>query len=554
MHPASARPARPAPALVALRAACGAARGRRPTGGPGPAVAAAYLHDVGYSALVRSSGFHPLDGARYLRLLGAPPRLAALVAHHSEARLVARACNLLPALAEFRRERTLVSDALTYADMTAGPTGIRMSPQDRFADIALRHLNEGPRVRSARSSRVPLLLAAVDRVDREIGSNPLVIAERETVMSSTLASRNADAQSRAPHVRRGYATRTSPVGTVHERAAFGLQQRERVGRGDHAAVVAGPDRRDPVELLDEQAADRVPELVPIRYGRMAVSPFTFYRGAARVMAADLAATPHSGLTVQLCGDAHLSNFGLFASPERRLVFDLNDFDETLPGPFEWDVKRLVASLVVAAAAERLRREATPRDRRRRGARYRATMGDFAGMRDVDIWYAASTRRGPRRTRAEAQRQATEAAAEGPHPGAQPRQHAGAEQAHRAASRTARRLVADPPLIVPVRDLATRLRGDPARGVVPRARSASTAAPFRTSVARCSSATTTSIWPGRSSASAAWVRGVGSCSFPAATTTTRCCCRSRRPDASVLAEFLGRSQYANNGQRVVTASD
>src|SRR5207244_543718 len=118
-------------------------------------------------------------------------------------------------------------------------------------------------------------------------------------------------------------------------------------RSSHAGWKAPADRRDPVDVLQEQAADRVPELVPIRYGRMLVSPFTFYRGAAAVMAADLAHTPSSGLRVQLCGDAHLSNFGGFASPDRDLVLDINDFDETLPGPFEWDVKRLAASFAVA---------------------------------------------------------------------------------------------------------------------------------------------------------------------------------------------------------------
>ena len=115
----------------------------------------------------------------------------------------------------------------------------------------------------------------------------------------------------------------------------------------HGRWEASPDRPDPVALLEEQAVSRVPELVPIRYGRMSVSPFTFYRGAARIMADDLAGSPTSGVTVQLCGDAHLSNFGLFATPERQLVFDINDFDETLPGPWEWDVKRLAASLEIA---------------------------------------------------------------------------------------------------------------------------------------------------------------------------------------------------------------
>ena len=131
----------------------------------------------------------------------------------------------------------------------------------------------------------------------------------------------------------------------------------------------------------------MPELVPIRYGRMLVSPFTFYRGAALIMAADLASTPSSGLRAQLCGDAHLSNFGLFASPERRLVFDLNDFDETLPGPWEWDVKRLAVSMEVAG------RDNNYSDKQRRAivmetvAGYREAMRGFAGMRALDVWYA-----------------------------------------------------------------------------------------------------------------------------------------------------------------------
>ena len=127
--------------------------------------------------------------------------------------------------------------------------------------------------------------------------------------------------------------------TVAERVARGKAARAEVPRSSHANFEAAPKRADPVQLLERQAATRVPELVPIRYGRMLVSPFTFYRGAAMIMAHDLGPTPRSALTVQCCGDAHLSNFGVFASPERRLVFDVNDFDETLPGPWEWDVKR-----------------------------------------------------------------------------------------------------------------------------------------------------------------------------------------------------------------------
>ena len=148
-----------------------------------------------------------------------------------------------------------------------------------------------------------------------------------------------------------------------------------------------PGRPDPVGLLEEQAKSRVPELVPIRWGRMMVSPFTFYRGAALPMASDLATTPVSGLAVQACGDAHLSNFGIFGSAERRLVFDVNDFDETLPGPWEWDVKRLAASLEVAARGNGF----GGKDRREivtaAVASYRQAMRTFAGMTNLDVWYA-----------------------------------------------------------------------------------------------------------------------------------------------------------------------
>jgi uncharacterized protein (DUF2252 family) len=146
-------------------------------------------------------------------------------------------------------------------------------------------------------------------------------------------------------------------------------------------------RPDPVALLEAQAANRLPELVPVRYGRMLVSPFTFYRGAAAIMASDLAATPDSGLRVQACGDAHLANFGAFGSPERSLVFDINDFDETAPGPWEWDVKRLVTSLEIAGVAN------GHSAGERRGIllaaarEYRETMRGFAAMRNLDVWYA-----------------------------------------------------------------------------------------------------------------------------------------------------------------------
>src|SRR3954463_2322789 len=139
-----------------------------------------------------------------------------------------------------------------------------------------------------------------------------------------------------------------------ERAARAKRQRGITPLACHEEWAPAPDR-DPIAMLEEQAKTRVPELVPIRHGRMLVSPFTYYRGAALPMAADLAGTPTSGITVQLCGDAHLSNFGFFASPERHLFFDVNDFDETAPGPWEWDVKRLAASLVVAGRGNGFRR-------------------------------------------------------------------------------------------------------------------------------------------------------------------------------------------------------
>ena len=175
--------------------------------------------------------------------------------------------------------------------------------------------------------------------------------------------------------------------TTGERMALGKAARSRVPRSAQAAWEPASDRPDPVALLESQAVTRVQDLVPIRYGRMLVSPFNFYRGAALIMASDLSTTPRSGITVQACGDAHLSNFGVFASAERSLVFDVNDFDETLPGPWEWDVKRLAASLAIAG------RERGFTDKERAGvvleaaAAYRTEMARLAAMRDLEVWYA-----------------------------------------------------------------------------------------------------------------------------------------------------------------------
>jgi uncharacterized protein (DUF2252 family) len=195
---------------------------------------------------------------------------------------------------------------------------------------------------------------------------------------------HADVEAEAP---RRVAPRVIQHLSADERVARGRGARNETPRGSHADWRPAADRRDPVEMLESQAANRVPELVPIRNGRMLASPFAFYRGAAYLMAADLAPTPRTGLLVQACGDAHLSNFGGYASPERRLVFDINDFDETLPGPWEWDVKRLSTSFDIAARSRGL----SDKDRRRAVLTsvqtYREAMAQFAGMHTLDVWYA-----------------------------------------------------------------------------------------------------------------------------------------------------------------------
>ncbi|MGI5374863.1 DUF2252 domain-containing protein [Streptomyces sp. CA-251387] len=184
---------------------------------------------------------------------------------------------------------------------------------------------------------------------------------------------------------------TAPATPAHpatpaDRALRGKAVRKHVSRSAHAARVPSADRPDPVAVLERQGHDRLPELLPIRYGRMAASPFAFLRGAAAVMAADLAAAPHTGLTVQLCGDAHLLNFGLYASPERALLFDLNDFDETFPGPFEWDVKRLAASVAVAARENGHPEAKAGRAALAAVAAYRTTIRRLARLGELDVWY------------------------------------------------------------------------------------------------------------------------------------------------------------------------
>ena len=167
----------------------------------------------------------------------------------------------------------------------------------------------------------------------------------------------------------------------------GREQRRLAPRSSHAQWEPPADRPDPVAILEEQARTRVPDLVPIRYGRMVASPFAYFRGAAAPMAWDLAHTPTTGIRVQACGDAHLLNFGMFAAPDRRLVFDVNDFDETLPAPFEWDVKRLAASFAVAARDKEFRDRDARTAARAAVRSYRTEMANYAAMRFLEVWYS-----------------------------------------------------------------------------------------------------------------------------------------------------------------------
>ena len=175
--------------------------------------------------------------------------------------------------------------------------------------------------------------------------------------------------------------------SVAERRAKGKEARERTPVSAHSGWKPAEDRPDPIALLEDQNTTREPDLVPVRHGRMMVSPFTFYRGAAKIMAADLAETATAGLPVQLCGDAHLSNFGVFASPERALLFGLNDFDETLPGPFEYDVKRMATSFTIAARNNGFSDDDAEVATLGSVKAYREAMDGFAGMRTMDVWYA-----------------------------------------------------------------------------------------------------------------------------------------------------------------------
>ncbi|MBV8219443.1 MAG: DUF2252 domain-containing protein [Solirubrobacterales bacterium] len=255
----------------------------------------------------------------------------------------------------------------------------------------------------------------------------------------------------------GPVARASAAGYVPaaDRAASGKSLRAATPRSSHAAWEPRPARPDPIDLLEEQAAERLPELVPIRYGRMSASPFAFYRGAAYVMASDLAGSPQTGIRVQLCGDAHVGNFGAFASPERQLLFDLNDFDETLPGPWEWDVKRLAASVAVAGRENGLEAKRRTAVVRELVGEYREAIRRFAAMNTLDVWYArASVEDLQELSRAQGssgQRKRLEkTVAKGR------RKDSARAFAKLAVSEDGEaRIRADPPLIVPIADLVDR---------------------------------------------------------------------------------------------------
>ena len=354
------------------------------------------------------------------------------------------------------------------------------------------------------------------------------------------------------------APRPRPARAAKARTAEQLTRADRVARGKDARTAAPlesqaefrPGRsRDPVGLLVGQAESRVPELVPVRHGRMLVSPFTFYRGAALPMAADLAGTPSPGLRVQLCGDAHLANFGAFASPERTLVFDVNDFDETLPGPFEWDVKRLAASLAVAG-----RDNGFPAKDRRKivlaaGESYRTAMREFAEQTLMDVWYAhLDIEQAIGTFRTQMKKKRFKAAS-----GLLAKAHTSdSTKALRKLTTVAdgrRRIISDPPMIVPIEevygDIEASMIYDEIRIVLSKYGRA------LQSDRRHLLGQLTLVQVARK------VVGVGSVGtrawivlMDAGDGTEPLFLQAKEAQPSVLAEYSGRSQYSNEGERVV----
>jgi uncharacterized protein (DUF2252 family) len=340
--------------------------------------------------------------------------------------------------------------------------------------------------------------------------------------------------------------RAAPRG-VDERTAAGRAARQAVPRSGLAEWSPAPGREDPVAILERQAESRIPELVAIRYGRMLRSPFAFFRGSAAVMAADLAAQPSPALRVQLCGDAHLSNFGTFAGPDRRIVFDLNDFDETLPGPFEWDVKRLAASIEIAGRHRGFPAQARRRAVRRAIGRYRQIVSRLAEMRTLEVWYAryeveallAAHRRGNGHDRELDRRLAK----------ARGKDSLRALVKLTAVTKGRRRFVHDPPLLVPIEELLEPAEAERAarllRGSLRSYRS-SLAAPQRALLDRFTVADMAHKVVGVGSVGArAWVvlllgRDEGD----------PLVLQVKEAQPSVLEPHLGASAYARHGRRVV----
>lgn len=240
------------------------------------------------------------------------------------------------------------------------------------------------------------------------------------------------------------------LATRVERAELGRSRRSIAPRSSFGAFTPSPTRRDPLAVLGDQNARRYQDLVALRWGRMVASPFTYFRGSAAVMAADLADTPRTGLTVQACGDAHCANFGLFASPERHLLFDLNDFDETLPGPWEWDVERLAVSLILAARDRAMSEAEADEAVDRCLEAYRVAMGDYAGMSQLDVWYA----------KVDVDDEITFASPDEHGPAASVARRARRRTALQAVNKLTtvvdgrRRIVDDPPIVEHIPDLAT----------------------------------------------------------------------------------------------------
>jgi uncharacterized protein (DUF2252 family) len=352
---------------------------------------------------------------------------------------------------------------------------------------------------------------------------------------------------------------TQPVRGASRRQMEGrLSRADRVARGKDARMVTPLEShaecqldgsRDPVGLLLEQSKSRVPELVPVRHGRMLVSPFTFYRGAALPMAADLATMPTSGLQVQLCGDAHLSNFGAFASPERRLVFDVNDFDETLPGPFEWDVKRLAASLAEAGRDNGFRRKARRRIVLAAAESYRTAMRGFAEQPFLDVWYAhldieQAIRKFRSQIKAKRFTEAEKMLAK-----AHTRDSTQALRKLTSVVEGRRRIISDPPMIVPIEEVFAEVQASALYEQI----SAVLGKYRRTlqSDRRHLLEQFTLVQAARK------VVGVGSVGTRAwillmdsGDGVEPLFLQAKEAQPSVLAEYCGRSQYTNQGERVV----